>query len=236
MKKLKILVVDDHKMIRDGIRSMLELYKKRYAFSIHIAESGEDAVVKAKKGNYDLIIMDYQLPQMSGVEATREILKQKPLSRILALSNYDEQGNITNMLKAGAKGFVLKNIGPDELILAIETILKGKNYYSNDIAIKLIRINNAPSKSKKQKPGDSKMVKEDPEVYVSGEIEYEALSDRELEILRLIVAECTNQEIAEALSLSKRTVDKHRQRMHDKLRVTNTVGLLKRAMELKLID
>ena len=218
MKKIKILIVDDHKMIREGICSMLELYSDKYGFIVDIAETGELAIKKAKEDNYDLIIMDYRLPGLNGVRSTREIRKQNPKTKILALSNYDEFANITSMMKAGAKGFILKNIGSDELLLAIESILNGKTYYSSDVALKLINYDPASSKSKRKKAI------------------YDLLSERELEILQLITREYTNVKIAKKLKLSKRTIDKHRQHLLEKLNTNNTVGLIKKALELNLFN
>jgi DNA-binding NarL/FixJ family response regulator len=209
-KEIKILIVDDHKMVRDGIRSMLESQEKKYCFLADEAENGEVGVEKAKHELYDIIIMDYQLPILNGVDATRAILEHNPMTKILALSNYDEYMYIDNMMKTGAKGFVLKNIGPDEFISAIETVLGGKNYYSNDVAVKLISFdqNNVQmARLVRQKRDKAEM-----------------LSKRELE------------EIAVRLFISKRTVDTHRQNLMKKLNVKNTAGLVKHAFELKILE
>jgi DNA-binding NarL/FixJ family response regulator len=221
-KKIKILIVDDHKMVRDGIRSMIESQEKKYLFQVDEAENGEVGIEKAKQIFYDIIIMDYQLPVLNGVDATKAILDHNPMIRILALSNYDEYMYIDNMMKAGARGFVLKNIGPEEFISAIEAVLSGKNYYSNDVAVKLISFdqNNVQvARLVRQKRDKAEM-----------------LSKRELEILKLIAAEYTNEEIAIRLFISKRTVDTHRQNLMKKLNVKNTAGLVKHAFELKILE
>ncbi len=221
-KKIKILIVDDHKMIRDGIRSMLESQEKKYKFMVDEAENGEEGVEKTKRAQYDIVIMDYQLPILNGVEATKAALLHNPDLKILALSNYDEYMYIDNMMKTGAKGFVLKNIGPEEFINAIETVLSGKNYYSNDVAVKLISFdhNNVQvARLVRQKRDKADM-----------------LSKRELEILKFIASEFTNEEIANRLFISKRTVDTHRQNLMKKLNVKNTAGLVKYAYELKILE
>ena len=221
-KKIKILIVDDHKMIRDGIRSMLESQEKKYKFIVEEAENGEEGVEKTKRAQYDIVIMDYQLPILNGVEATKAALLNNPDLKILALSNYDEYMYIDNMMKTGAKGFVLKNIGPEEFINAIETVLSGKNYYSNDVAVKLISFdhNNVQvARLVRQKRDKADM-----------------LSKRELEILKFIASEFTNEEIATRLFISKRTVDTHRQNLMKKLNVKNTAGLVKYAYELKILE
>ncbi len=221
-KKIRILIVDDHKMVRDGIRSMLESQEKKYKFILEEAENGEEGVEKAKKAYYDVIIMDYQLPIMNGVDATRTIMAHNPEMRVLALSNYDEYMYIDNMMKSGARGFVLKNIGPEEIIHAIETLMNGKNYYSNDVAVKLISFDPdhlQVARLLRQKRDKTEM-----------------LSKRELEILKLIATEYTNEEIANRLFISKRTVDTHRQNLMKKLNVKNTAGLVKFAFELKILE
>lgn len=216
MKKITILIVDDHKVIREGISSMLYLFSNTYTFLIDFSETGEDSIDKIKKNEYDLVIMDYQLPGINGAEATKKIIRKKPKTNILALSNYDEYMNIMSMINAGAKGFILKNIDADELLLAIETVLSGKNYYSNDVAAKLINF----------KPKKKLLKKTEPE----------AITSRERQILNLIIKEYTSQEIGDKLGISRRTVDKHREKIIEKLQVSKTAGLIKKAIELNLID
>jgi DNA-binding NarL/FixJ family response regulator len=224
VEKLQLLIVDDHKMIRHGIKLMLETAdKNKYKFIFDEAESGEEAIAKTNNIKYDIIIMDYQLPKMSGAEATKLIMKNEPKSKILALSNYDEYMYIDNMMAAGAKGYVLKNIGVQDLLNAIESILNGKNYYSNDVAVKIINFGHT-----EQTPSSKKA----PSKFVA----VNTLSKRELEIIQLIAAEFTNEEIANKLFISKRTVDTHRQNLLNKLGVKNTAGLVKYAMELKLTE
>lgn len=217
-KKVKILIVDDHKMVRDGIRAMLESQNKKYKFAITESDSGEDAIDKIiNDEDYDVVLMDYQLPKMNGADTVKEMVIYRSNIKVLALSNYDEHTYITNIMKAGAKGYVLKNIEPDELIHAIETIMAGKNYYANDVAIKLIDIESS-SKRAFDKLGDH------------------GVTRRELEILQMIAMEMTNDEIAQKLSIGKRTVDSHRQNLINKLHVKNTAGLIKCAYEYKILS
>lgn len=218
VQQLNILIVDDHKMIREGMCAMLQLYKKDWKLKIDLAENGEAAVKKSEKNLYDIIIMDYQLPGISGFQAVSSILKKKPNQKIIALSNYDEFSTIKEMLDAGVQGFILKNISSDELIKAIRTVLKGHQYFSNEVAIQLLEYKQ--SNHKKSSEAEEMM---------------SCLSVREIEILKLISLELTNQEIAEILNLSKRTIDKHRQHLLEKFNTNNSVGLIKRALELKII-
>lgn len=217
-KQVKILIVDDHQMVRDGIRLMLESQEKPYNFLVEEAEDGEIGIEMARQSNYDFIIMDYQMPKVNGVDATKAIVRSKPGSKILAVSNYDEYMQITNMLDAGVKGFVLKNISPEELVKAIDTILNGQNYYSNDVAVKLIGYQN--------------------DIFPKsplGKIRQYNLSKREVEILKLIAKGMPSDAIAGTLYISRRTVDSHRQSLLNKLNISNSIGLIKFAIDSQIL-
>ncbi len=215
IKTIRLLIADDHQMVRDGIRVMLESQEGHYKFIITEAESGEDAIQKILRQSFDVIIVDYQMPGLSGAETVKSIMLYKPESKVLALSNYDELSYISNMLAAGAKGYVLKNIEPSQLIHAMQTIMDNKPYYSNEVAVKLL-----DAERNNVRTGT-------PESY--------GLTKREIEVFRMIALEMTNDEIAEALAIGKRTVDTHRQNLLNKLHAKNTVGLIKAAYEFKLI-
>lgn len=215
IETIKLLIVDDHQMVRDGIRIMLESQNKKYSFIIAETENGEDAVKKILQHRYDIVLMDYQLPKMTGAETVEKILLYRPKTKILALSNYDEVTYVTNMLNAGARGYILKNIEPAELLTAIKTILNDKPYYSNEVAVKLIE-----NEKIKVKPPDPDRL---------------GLTKMQLLILKMIAQEMSNDEIAVTLNIAKRTVDSHRQNLLVKLKVKNTVGLVKAAYLLKLI-
>lgn len=221
-KKIKILIVEDQQIVRYGIRCMLGIEDQKYEFILDDAETGEQGIEKIKEADFDLILMDYQLPAMSGPEAVVAMLKEKPKLHILAFSSYNEFIYADNMIKAGAKGYVLKNITREELITAFETILTGRNYYSNDVAVKMIdfKFNENPL-------GRLTKIKYD---------KIEKLSPRETEILKLIACEYTNEQIANKLFISKRTVDTHRQNLLKKLDVKNTAGLMQYAFEIKESD
>ncbi len=212
---IHLLIVDDHQMVRDGIKVMLQSKKDVLQFVIDEAENGEEAIKRVSKKSYDVILMDYRMPDMSGAETTENILRTQPKIKILALSNYDELPYVERMLAAGAKGYVLKNIEPTQLLIAIKTILEGNTYYSNEVSTKLL-----DSQGKKA---------------VNHILEKHGLTKRELEVLRMIAQEFTNEEIAEKLFVGKRTVDTHRQNLLNKLHARNTVGLIKAAYKLELV-
>jgi len=211
-----VLIVDDHKMVRDGLKVMLASLKKWMHFKVMEAESGEQALLKITRNPFDLIILDYNMPGISGTETIYRMLRFKPTMNILALSNYDELSYIQDMMDAGAKGYVLKNIEPAEMLNAVKTILSGKKYYCNDVAIKLLEAEEEKTMEKIR----SKKI----------------LTRRESEVLQMIAAGMTNDEIAQKLFVAKRTVDTHRQNLIRKLDVKNTVGLLRAAYKLKLVE
>jgi DNA-binding NarL/FixJ family response regulator len=213
LEKIHLLIIDDHQMIRDGIRVMLESQNKIYSFVITEAENGEDAIKKVIQKNYDVVLIDYQLPKMTGAETVKQIMLYKPNTKILALSNYDEVTYINDMLNAGAQGYILKNVEPTELLTAIKTILNNKKYYSNEVAVKLIENETAKPKA----------------------MEDFGLSKKEMTVLKMIAQEMNNEEIAQLLHVAKRTVDSHRQNILHKLNAKNTVGLVKAAYLLKLV-
>ena len=216
LQLIHLLIVDDHQMVRDGIKVMLSAPNKYYQFRIDESETGEEAIKKIIYKDFDVVILDYHLPGMNGAIVTEDILRYKPGVKILALSNYDELVYVEKMINAGAKGYILKNIEPAQLLNAIRTILSDQIFYSNEIAVKLIDA---------AKMDPSKIIKEK-----------HSLTKRETEILKLIAMELTNEKIAEKLSLSKRTIDTHRQNLLLKLDARNTAGLIRLAYKMNLIS
>jgi len=213
---INVLIIDDHKMIRDGLKIMLASLNKFIHFKVLEAESGEEAMIKINRNRFEVVIIDYQMPGFSGAETIYRILRFKPEMKILALSNYDELPYIQSVMDAGAKGYVLKNIEPAEMLNAIKTILSGKIYYCSEVAVKLIE--SGEDKNSKQIRA------------------HKILTRRETEVLQMIAMEMTNDEIAQKLFVSKRTIDTHRQNLINKLHVKNTVGLIKAAYKLNLIE
>lgn len=214
-KVVDILIVDDHKVLRQGLKKMLSSLKKYLNIQIAEADSGAQAILKINQKDFDLIIMDYKMPDTSGLETIRRIRRFKSRMKIIILSNYDELVFVESVREAGAKGYLLKDIEPDELLKAINTVLAGKIYYSNEIALKLLESN------ENQK--------------TSNRIARAELTKRELEVLKLVAMELSTAAIAEKLFISKKTVDTHRQNLLHKLNAKNTVGLVKAAYKMNLL-
>lgn len=202
-------------MVRDGIRVMLESREEFLQFEIDEAETGEAAIQKVLKKNFDIVLIDYQLPGMSGIETLQKIHLYKKDLKVLALSNYDELSYVTSMINEGASGYILKNIEPAQLVHAIQAVLTGSSYYSNEVALKLIE---------SARGSDN---------FIPANRNH--LTKRELEILKMIALELTNDEIAKRLCISKRTVDTHRQNLLNKLHVKNTAGLIRAAYAFNLL-
>jgi DNA-binding NarL/FixJ family response regulator len=220
MKLIKILIVDNRNIVRAGIIAMLTSREKEYTFAFEETDNVEDALEMVKTADIDIAIINFYHPTLNGVELTALFLQAKPGLKILVLRNRYEYLCQEFLQKAGAKGFILKNIDTDELFKAVETLMDGGYYYFPEIVDphKDLLINDINSK-----------------LNFRHSI-LNALSKRELEVLKYIVEEYTNEEIGEKLFISKRTVDTHRQNLLHKLGVKNTAGLVKYALEFKLIE
>lgn len=223
-KKLKVLIVDDHKLVREGIKITLSQSDSIYDFErFDEAANGEEAVLKAEVFDYDLIFMDINMPKMDGIEATKRILENKEQDNtIIALSMHSEEFQIRSMIKAGASGYVLKNTGLDELNRAMKTVLNGSKFYSNEVALKLLG-------EFTENDDDAPILPKKPSVKIA------ELSNREIQVLRLIASEYTNAEIAKKLKLSRRTIDSHRYNIVNKINAKNTAGLIKFAIQNNLV-
>ncbi|PWA04382.1 response regulator transcription factor [Flavobacterium psychrotolerans] len=214
-KTIQLLIVDDHQMICDGIKVMLETVKSPYKFIIQDANTSEIAIDMVKNNPFDFILMDYRLSKnTTGADCIKQILSFKPNSKILALSSYDEYLFFKNMIDAGALGYVMKSIPPEELILAIKTILNGELYFSNEVAMSFLKFD---SKNKQTNKTSLK------------------LSKKELKILGLIADENTDVEIAKKLGLTTTTVNEYRQSLLTKFGVKNTAELIGKALFLNFI-
>ena len=211
MQKINILIADDHKIVRDGIISLLSNNKELNI--IAEAENGTQVLNILSQKEVDLILMDISMPEMNGIECTKKIQEIYPEKHVLILSMYNEEQYINEVFKSGASGYILKNSGKEDLVNAINAVFSGNSYYSPEVTETYINslVNTDESKSDN--------------VHIINN-----LTSREFEILRLIVDEFSNQEIAEKLFVSVRTVDAHRRNLINKIGVRNTAGLVKFAI------
>lgn len=208
MKEINILLVDDHKLIREGIRSIIDT-----SYNIHVVEecdNGKEALhfLEKNHSDIDLVLMDIGMPVLNGIDATNTITKNYPEIRVLALTMHAEEAYIVKMIKAGALGYILKDSSREKLIEAIKTVYRKEKYYSNEVSLKLINL-----------LMDDDDIKED-----------QKLSKREIEVLKSITNGNTSREIAKQLSISDRTAESHRRNIIKKLNVKNTAELVSYAL------
>jgi DNA-binding NarL/FixJ family response regulator len=233
-KLVKILIVDDHPMIRDGLKTMLEIGCDDMVFKVFDCDNTEEAVEYLKNEKMKVALVDYQLIDLDGALVTSALMEVNPKINILGISNYNEINHIHDMLKAGAKGYTLKNISSENLFNGIKILLNGGTFFSPEVAHLLANqyYKKLTEKSGKKK-GPNFISNSD---QTDGNELLDRLSKREIEILTCIANEMTNEEIAVKLELSKRTVDNHRQNMLNKLKVKNSMGLLLIAMKAGLLE
>ncbi len=211
MNKIKIVIAEDHQMFRAGVVALLNNSKQFEVLGE--AQDGVEAVKLVKELKPDVVLMDIALPTLDGVEASQKILQHFPKTKILALTLNDDEHCILKMLKAGVRGYVLKNGTMDELKMAIKILSEGSSYFSKDVSPKLFTNLERREKSVKR-------------VNVNGTFK-KVITIREFEILKLVAEEFSNREIADVLFISPRTVETHKRNLIQKLKVKNTVGLVK---------
>ncbi len=233
-KNVKILIVDDHPMVRDGLKTMLEIGCEDMNFTVWDTDNTDDAVEILKNEKMKVALVDYQLIDLDGALVTAALLVENPKICILGISNYNEINHVQDMIMAGAKGYTLKNISSDNLFNGIKILLNGGTFFSPEVAHLLANqyYKKLTSKSNKNK-GPNFSTNND---QIDGNELAEKLSRREIEILTCIANEMTNEEIADKLELSKRTVDNHRQNMLKKLNAKNSMGLVLAAIKIGLIN
>jgi DNA-binding NarL/FixJ family response regulator len=212
MEKIRIIIADDHQLFRNGLKILLNAFPD---FEVTgEASNGEEFLKILGTSKAEIALMDINMPEMDGIEATREGLKLNPDIKIIALSMYGEEEYYYKMVDAGAKGFVLKDSDISEVKDAILIVSRGGSYFSQELLYHVIlKFKNRESESKSA-----------------------SLSKREKEILLKICEGLSNQEIAETLFISKRTVDKHRANLLDKTNSKNTASLILFAIKNKLIE
>ena len=207
MNTLKVVLVDDHRIIRDGIRSYLDDDEKYTV--IGEANSGEEALTLLETLTPHLVIMDISMGGIDGIECTRQINQQWPEVKVVALTMLNEPQYIRQMMDAGASAYLLKNSDDHEVKAALEAAMRGETYYSPEVTRIVMNSLTNKKPSKKSRFG--------PEVQ---------LTAREKEVLELILKEYSNQEIANQLFISSRTVEVHKRNLLEKTGAKNTAGLV----------
>lgn len=217
MTMTRILIADDHKMFADGISSILK--SEEDIEVVKVCMDGPSTVeFLSKEKNIDILLLDVNLPGMNGIEVCKEVTSKYKNTKVIAVSMFNEESFVTEILNNGAMGYILKNTGRKELLKAIETVKSGQSYFSEDVTETIM--NGLMGSGEKQS-----LTKAIPKI-----------SKREKEVLDLIIKEHTTQEIANKLFISLKTVESHRGNLLAKLNARNTAGLVRIAMEHKLLD
>ena len=214
MEKTRVLIVDDHAILREGIRALLSLYPDIEV--IGEAGDGLEAINKARTLSPDIVLMDIAMPGLGGLEATIEIRKQSPTSRVVILTQHDDSEYIFPILEAGAAGFILKKAVGTELVAGIRAVHKGGSFLYPSIATAVIE-------GYIQRGEDAT------------ESSYDRLTDREKQVLKLVAEGNSNRKIGEMLSVSVKTVIAHRANLMEKLDIHNRTDLVKYAIRKGLI-
>ncbi|MCX6248193.1 MAG: response regulator transcription factor [Bacteroidetes bacterium] len=216
-KVTRIIIVDDHSMFREGIKLLIE--KEGLGVVIGEAENGKAFLDMLEHLDPDLVLMDIEMPVMDGVEATEKAKVYRPDLKILALSMLSNKSSYTQMIRAGAMGFVLKTSGKQELEKAIKTVTGGDCYFSNELLRQII-VNSGT-----QHTGEGTSVGAGPE-----------FTERELEVLHYFCKGLTAKEVADRLCRSIKTIEAHRSSLLEKTNTRNTINLVLYAIKNKLVD
>ncbi len=215
MNKIKVLLADDHTIVRNGIMSLLES-----SLEIEIvgeAQDGAEAIAKVKELSPDVLMIDIAMPVMNGIEAAQEVSKHYKQTRSLMLSMHNNEDYILKSVEAGAYGYLLKDTTRDEMLRALQTVARGEKYFSPSVSHIIVA-------SYLQKVKDTEKAK----------VKKAKLSKKEKAIVRFIIDGDSSREIAEKLNVSIRTVDNHRANMMKRLGVKNAVELVRKVLDEKL--
>ena len=213
MRKIKILLVDDHAIMRDGIKALLSIYDDIEV--VGEASEGKEALEMTRELNPDVVVMDISMPGMDGLEVTHRLTKRNPKVKVIILTQHDNREYILSTIKVGAAGYIPKKALGSDLVSAIRAVCSGDSFLYPSAARTLI--------------DDYRKQAEQPDIY-------ESLTEREREILKLIAEGRTSREIAEALYISQKTVQGHRTKIMEKLDLHNRTELIKYAMRKGLVD
>jgi DNA-binding NarL/FixJ family response regulator len=216
MKRISVLLADDHTVVRQGLRALLEAEGDINV--VAEAANGRQAVVLAKKTLPDVVLMDLAMPVLNGLEATRQILKNLPSIKVLVLTSYDDDDYVQQMVHAGVSGYLIKQTAANNLLEAIREVQRGGNFYSPAIAR---RVRVFIDEMKREGPSNG---------HGNG------LTSRESEVLQLIAEGFPNKRIAAELNISIKTVEKHRQQVMNKLNIHDTAGLTRYSISKGMVE
>jgi DNA-binding NarL/FixJ family response regulator len=217
MKRITVLLAEDHTIMREGLWSMLK--HEPDIELIGQAQDGRQAVAQAKKLHPDVVLMDIAMPLLNGLEATRQVLKAAPATKVVILSAHSDDAYVKNAIESGASGFMLKQTSSHDVCMAIREVQKGKTFFSPSISRRFDRINPLT-------PDHSGTLKKKAAL----------LTSREKEVLQLIAEGKANKQTAAELGVGLKTVEKHRENLMRKLDIHDTAGLTRYAISTGVIE
>ena len=217
MKRITVLLAEDHTVVREGLRRMLELEDDLEV--VGEAQDGRQAVALARKLRPDVVLMDIAMPRLNGLEATRQLRKALPPTKVLILSAHSDDAYVESAADCGAAGFLLKQTSAHEVCRAIREVDKGKRFFSPSISRRLKRLN--PSLAGRRGALRKKA---------------DRLTSREIEVLQLIAEGKANKQTAAELGIGIKTVEKHREHLMHKLDIHDTAGLTRYAVSAGIIE
>ncbi|MCU0454503.1 MAG: response regulator transcription factor [Bacteroidetes bacterium] len=217
MTKIRVLLADDHPLVRSGLMALLEPLKE--FLIVGEAGDGREAVALTKKLKPDVVVIDLSMPVMSGVEATKIIRQEVPASNVLVLTMHENEEYVFQILRSGAGGYILKNCSREELAAAIRAVAKGEKFFSPKVSEMMVQAYLRKAEARETQAVDPT---ETP------------LTPREREVLTCVAEGMTNQEVAEKLFISTRTVETHKTNIMQKLGIEDTAKLIRYAVELKM--
>ncbi|GEP52428.1 DNA-binding response regulator [Flavobacterium noncentrifugens] len=215
-KKIRIFLADDHQVLIDGMKSVLATTSDLEF--VGSASNGLNVIADAVKTKTDILVIDINMPEKDGISLLKDYSQNEFPFRIIVLSSYDDIKLIKEVMKLGASGYLTKQCAGEDILEAIHTVANGEFYYCKTVRDKIFASFANPQKNN------------------SGSNSHSVLTERELEIIKLISMEYSGKEIGEALSISSHTVETHRKNLMKKLEVKNTIGLVKYALKNNLIN
>ena len=216
MKKVTVLLVEDHTIVREGFRKLLEIEEDIEV--VGEARDGRQGVLLVKKLRPNLVLMDIAMPQLNGLEALRQILKQVPTTKVLMLSAHSDDAYVKKAMEAGAAGFLLKQTSIHDVYRAIREVQKGNTFFNSSISKRLDHLNSMETKGARNSKAR------------------ELLTSREMEVLQLVAEGKANKEMAVELHIGVKTVEKHREHLMKKLDIHDTAGLTRYALHAGIIE